>query len=150
MISRAAEYALRTMVHLARGGGRPLTARTLSAVTGGPESYQMKVLQALRRAGLVRSRRGLGGGFVVARPVREIRVQEVIAAVESGRPRSWPEITPDPLGPLRQQLRDGVGMIRTHFESITVAELCGADPAPAGVGSCSRSEPSSTDATRGM
>jgi Rrf2 family protein len=138
MISRAAEYALRTVVCLAEAGGRPQTARTLSEATGIPESYQMKVLQALRRAGLVRSRRGQGGGFVVARPAREISIQEVIAAVESGGPEQWPDVTTDPLRTLRQRLRDGLGLMRTLFESITVAELCGEQPPVAAVGSRGR------------
>jgi Rrf2 family protein len=148
MISRAAEYALRTVVCLAEGGGRPETARTLSEATGIPESYQMKVLQALRRAGLVRSRRGQGGGFVVARPAREISIQEVIAAVESGGPGQWPEVTTDPLRKLRQRLRDGLGMMRILFESITVAELCGEDPSLETVGSRDQGETHTKGAQR--
>lgn len=140
MITRAAEYALRTVVCLAEGGGRPETSRALSEATGIPESYQMKVLQALRRAGLVRARRGQGGGFVVARPAREITIQEVIAAVESGSPEPWGDVTTDPLRNLRRRLRDGVGMMRILFESITVAELCGEDPALAAVGARGRDE----------
>lgn len=148
MISRAAEYALRTVVCLAEAGGRPQTARALSEATGIPESYQMKVLQALRRAGLVRSRRGQGGGFVVARPAREISIQEVIAAVESGGPEHWPDVSTDPLRALRRRLRDGVGLMRTLFESITVAELCGEDTALATVGSRDQGETNTRGARR--
>jgi Rrf2 family protein len=148
MISRAAEYALRTVVCLAEGGGHPSTARELSEATGIPESSQMKVLQALRRAGLVRSRRGQGGGFVVARPAREISIQEVIVAVESGGPGQWPDVTTDLLRKLRQRLWDGLGMMRILFESITVAEICGEDPSLETVGSRDQGETHTKGAQR--
>lgn len=131
MISRAAEYALRTMVCLAASADRPETARALAKATGIPESFQMKVLQVLRRAGFVHSRRGLGGGFVMARHARSISVQAVIDAVDGSGPVESPGMNGShPLRDLQRRLRDGAGLMQMLFESITVAELCGEEAVP--------------------
>ena len=65
--TRAADYAVRVMVHLAGADGqwRMSLARTGRA-TGAPESFLSKVLQALSRAGLISSRRGQAGGFEIS------------------------------------------------------------------------------------
>ena len=83
MFSQTAEYALRAVVALADGGGKPLTTQQIAGMTKVPANYLAKVLQSLGRAGIVSSQRGLGGGSVLARPAAEISVYEVIEAVDS-------------------------------------------------------------------
>lgn len=123
MLPCIADYALRTVVCLAKRGGRPTSARDLAVSTGIPRSFQPKVLQALRRARIVRSSRGLNGGCVLIREPESLSLQEVIHAVDPniGVERAWEGA--DPLPILQRRLRDGVGLMESLFASITIAEL---------------------------
>jgi len=82
-ITRAADYAVRVMVHLA---GLPQGARVsrgeLSIAADCPEQFLAKVLQSLTRAGLVVSHRGNTGGFELDDSHRAASVLEVIEAIE--------------------------------------------------------------------
>jgi Rrf2 family protein len=82
-LTRAADYGVRVMVHLA---GQPLPKRValadLAEATGTPESFLSKVLQALTRAGLLVSQRGQAGGFELASRGRESSVRDVVEAVD--------------------------------------------------------------------
>ena len=66
LISPTAEYALRAIVAIAQGGGNAVVTATLVEMTKVPAGYLPKVLQTLRRAGLVQSKRGLGGAYAHA------------------------------------------------------------------------------------
>jgi Rrf2 family transcriptional regulator, nitric oxide-sensitive transcriptional repressor len=72
MLSQTTEYALRVMVYLASLNGKPATIAQIAAATQTPEGYLAKVLRSLALAELVRSRRGLHGGSVLARPAAAI------------------------------------------------------------------------------
>jgi Rrf2 family protein len=82
-LTRAADYAIRVMIHLA---SRPPFERvllpTLARATGAPESFLSKVLQALSRAKLISSRRGQSGGFEILSRGREASMREVIEAID--------------------------------------------------------------------
>ncbi len=82
-LTRAADYAVRVMVHLAT---LPPEKRTflpdLAMATAAPESFLSKVMQALARAELVTSRRGKAGGFAILPRGREATMREVIEAVD--------------------------------------------------------------------
>ncbi len=56
--------------------------RDIAERTGLPQPYLEQILLALKGAGLVRSKRGVGGGYVLARDPSEIRLSEIIAAVD--------------------------------------------------------------------
>lgn len=63
-LTRAADYAVRVMIHLASQPAGAVVSKTLLAkATEAPESFLSKILQALARAGLIRARRGVVGGF---------------------------------------------------------------------------------------
>ena len=82
-LTRAADYAVRVMVHLAT---LPPEKRTflpdLAMATAAPESFLSKVMQALARAKLVTSRRGKAGGFAILPRGRDATMREVIEAVD--------------------------------------------------------------------
>src|SRR3569623_2015332 len=82
IISQTAEYALRAAVLLARAEGGAMTTPQLAATTKIPAHYLAKILQDMRRAGLVASQRGLRGGFMLARPAADITALEVINALD--------------------------------------------------------------------
>jgi len=82
-LTRAADYGVRVMIHLASlpVGSRPNRAE-LAAAAECPEQFLSKVLQNLTRAGLVTSHRGNTGGFELPRNRRAASVLEVVEAVE--------------------------------------------------------------------
>ncbi len=76
-------YAVMAMADLAKQGGE--AAVPLSSIADRQQisiAYLEQLFQLLRRAGLVESARGRTGGYRLARPSREIKVAEVMAAVE--------------------------------------------------------------------
>ena len=81
MFSQTVEYALRAMVQLAAEAPEACTTQDIAESTKAPGAYLAKVLQSLRGAGLISSRRGVGGG-VKLRPPKKINLLEVINAVE--------------------------------------------------------------------
>lgn len=83
MLNQTAIYGLRAVSTLAElAPGESLTATELSARTCVPRQYLSKIMRKLVVAKLVRSRRGRGGGFSLMRPAREIRLGDVLAAVD--------------------------------------------------------------------
>jgi Rrf2 family protein len=76
-----ADYAVRAAVELA-AAGELLTAEQVAQAQSIPVNFLENILRDLRRAGIVESRRGQAGGYVLARPADEISVADVIRAVE--------------------------------------------------------------------
>ena len=82
-LTRAADYAVRVMIHLAGlPPGSRVSRSELSSVAECPEQFLCKVLQSLTRAGLVVSHRGNTGGFELEELHRNASVLEVVEAVE--------------------------------------------------------------------
>jgi len=82
-LTRAADYAIRVMIHMAGlPPGARLSRSELSAAAECPEQFLCKVLQNLTRAGLVISHRGNTGGFELEELHRTASVLEVVEAVE--------------------------------------------------------------------
>ncbi|HEY1834402.1 MAG TPA: Rrf2 family transcriptional regulator [Solirubrobacteraceae bacterium] len=92
MFSTKAEYGVRVMVELARrssdasgagsGGPVPVPLAEIAAGDGMPLAYLEHLVARLRKAGLVDSRRGSRGGYLLARPASEISMAEVVEALE--------------------------------------------------------------------
>jgi len=82
-LTRAADYGVRVMVALAGSEvGSRVSLPELTRSTGAPESFLSKVLQSLAHAGLISSRRGLGGGFEISQQGREASIRAVVEAVD--------------------------------------------------------------------
>jgi Rrf2 family iron-sulfur cluster assembly transcriptional regulator len=60
----------------------PTSVRDLARRTGLPQPYLEQILLSLKGVGLVRSKRGVGGGYVLARPAENITLAEIVAAVD--------------------------------------------------------------------
>lgn len=67
---------------LHRDEGGPTSVRDIAERTAIPQPYLEQILLALKGAGLVRSKRGVGGGYVLARAPHEIRLSEILSAVD--------------------------------------------------------------------
>ncbi|HEY4429039.1 MAG TPA: Rrf2 family transcriptional regulator [Solirubrobacteraceae bacterium] len=83
MFSTKAEYGVRVMVELARRSGEePIPLAEIAAHDGLPLAYLEHLVARLRKAGLVDSRRGSHGGYLLARPASEITMADVVEALE--------------------------------------------------------------------
>ena len=86
MFSTRAEYGVRVMVELARRGTDAENGCvSLSEIADGdglPLAYLEHLAARLRKAGLIESRRGARGGYLLARPAEEISMAEVVEALE--------------------------------------------------------------------
>ena len=83
-VSTRGDYASRALLSLAlHGGGEgPTSVRDIAERTGLPQPYLEQILLALKGAGLVRSKRGVGGGYVLARAPEEITLSDIVSAVD--------------------------------------------------------------------
>ncbi|MEU6669576.1 Rrf2 family transcriptional regulator [Streptomyces sp. NPDC046727] len=134
-ISARADYAVRAVLELAvRQGNGPVKAEEIAAVQDIPHKFLEGILGDLRRAGIVDSRRGGGGGYRLAREASAITVADVIRAVDGPivsvrgeRPTGLAYTgTARPLLPLWIALRANV---RRILEGVTIADLA-ADTLP--------------------
>ncbi len=127
MLSQTAEYALRAVVHLAVQDGEARTTVEIAEATKVPASYLSKVMQALTRAQLVTSQRGLGGGFVLARPPDEITALDVINAVDPIQrifacPLGLDEHRENLCG-LHQRIDHAIAMVEQIFRDTLIDEM---------------------------
>ena len=126
MFSRTTEYALRAVVYLAARSGEARTIVQIAEATRVPSDYLSKVMQNLRRAGLVQSQRGLHGGFTLGVATDALTVYDVVQAVDPIR-----RIEKCPLGikdhinlcPLHRRLDAAMDMVEQALRASTIAEL---------------------------
>jgi Rrf2 family nitric oxide-sensitive transcriptional repressor len=131
LISRTSEYALRAVIWLVQEPALSQTTRQIATGTRTPPDYVSKVLQLLAKAGLVRSQRGLGGGFRLAGDPAQITVLDVINAVDP-----LDRILTCPLGlkahgtnlcPLHCGLNDVMLQMEATFAKTKLADLLNSD-----------------------
>ncbi len=114
-LTQTAEYALRTMAQLAVAPeGEAIRAKDLCEQTHVPLHYQSKLLRRLVVAGLLISKKGHSGGFLLAKRPSSIRLIDVLEAVDAGFPVDrcgfgWGQCDPEhpcPLHPVWGQLSE--------------------------------------------
>jgi len=81
-IPRKIEYALRAMIHLADHPGGVVSGIEIARREQIPKYFLEKVIRDLMRGGLVRARRGPGGGYRLGRQATEISFKDIIESVE--------------------------------------------------------------------
>jgi Rrf2 family iron-sulfur cluster assembly transcriptional regulator len=82
-VSTRGDYAARALLSLAlHGSEQPTSVKEIAERTGLPQPYLEQILLAVKGAGLVRSKRGVGGGYVLARPPADITLADILAAVD--------------------------------------------------------------------
>ncbi len=127
MISQTAEYAFRAMACLASRPEEPMTAGALAKRTQVPPDYLAKVLQQLGAAGLIKGRRGVGGGYSLAQSSSDIRMIDILNAVNPLQ-----RITTCPLGisshgknlcPLHRTMDQAIGAVLEILDDKTLADL---------------------------
>jgi Rrf2 family protein len=81
-VSAKVDYGLRAMIELAAAGDGPVKGERIAQAQEIPLKFLENILGDLRHAGIVRSQRGVEGGYWLAKPADEITVAEVVRAVE--------------------------------------------------------------------
>ncbi|MBL9114505.1 MAG: Rrf2 family transcriptional regulator [Verrucomicrobiaceae bacterium] len=82
-LSKKAEYALRALVAMGRGAvGRTFSIQEIATGEHIPLKFLEQILLQLKNGGILRSKRGVGGGYQLARPASRIKLAEVIATVD--------------------------------------------------------------------
>jgi FeS assembly SUF system regulator len=81
-LTKKADYGLIALRHLADAGQIAASAKDIADAYHVPHEAMAKILQKLAKAGLVQSRHGMNGGYVLARDARQISALEVIVAID--------------------------------------------------------------------
>ncbi len=85
LLTRASEYALLSLDAI-RKSDTPIGAEQLANELCIPKSFLAKILQSLAKQGILESRKGAHGGFILAKEVNEISVKDIIIAAEGKAP----------------------------------------------------------------
>ncbi len=126
MISKTAEYALRAVTCLANDTQSSVSADILAEKTKVPRRYLTRVLQDLASSGLLASRSGPGGGYILVKPTEKITILDVINAVAP-----LERITACPLGlkshtslcPLHAELDRAFAATESALAAVTIRQL---------------------------
>jgi Rrf2 family protein len=135
-ISERVDNAVRAMAELAVRGTEPVKAEAISAHQDISLKYLLDILRDLKRAELVRSKRGPDGGFVLSKPAEAISLADVFRAVDGPladvHDESLRGLTyAAPVEALPQVWMAIRGSLRRVLETITIADLVtGRLPAP--------------------
>ena len=131
-VSTRGDYASRALLSLALHADTdgPTSVRDIADRTGLPQPYLEQILLALKGAGLVRSKRGVGGGYVLARDPAEITLSEIISAVDGpivagdfGRPHEDGACDHEGQCILLAVWASVGEHMRSHLDSFTLAEM---------------------------
>lgn len=132
MLSQTTEYALRAMSCLAYMPDGLVSTAQLAEVTLVPMNYLAKVLQSLAKAELITGRRGVGGGYQLAKPASEITMLDVINAIDPiERIHECPlklENHSGRLCPLHTRLDQAASSLIDRFGGITLHDMLSEDP----------------------
>ena len=81
MITLSARYAIKAVMHLARDDGW-IGSEDLARITGVPSGYLVKVLQRLASADILRTQRGIHGGYRLQREAGVITLWDIVQAID--------------------------------------------------------------------
>lgn len=132
-ISKKGEYALRAMIHLSRNYEKGVVRiHEISEKEKIPEKFLEQILLSLKKAGLLQSRRGLGGGYALSRHPREITLARVMRVIDGplaplGCTSTWAHVScPEEKScGLRRVMLEVRNAIAKILEGVTLADLSG-------------------------
>ncbi|NNN04130.1 MAG: Rrf2 family transcriptional regulator [Acidimicrobiaceae bacterium] len=131
-VSTRGDYASRALLSLALNPepDHPTSVRDLAERTGLPQPYLEQILLTLKGVGLVRSKRGVGGGYVLARDPEDITLAEIVAAVDGpivagdfGEPHRDGACNHEGQCVLLAVWADVGSHMREHLSSFTLADM---------------------------
>jgi Rrf2 family transcriptional regulator, cysteine metabolism repressor len=128
-MTRASAYALKALAYLARQkAGGPVPSHVMAeAARGIPKLFLLKCLLRATSAGLLRSVKGPNGGYVLARPAREISVLEIIEGVDGPLRGEAPQVGHGPGATLDTRLQEvcdaATVLVRERLGKVSLADL---------------------------
>ncbi len=81
-ITREADYAIRCVLHLSESEGEIVMVNEIAKARKIPRSFLAKILQRLAKAGIIKSFRGVNGGYQLAKSPEKINLLDVIEAID--------------------------------------------------------------------
>ena len=128
LITRDTDYALQAICFIAQQKGKIVSVSDLVKGLKMPRPFLRKVLQVLNREGVLRSHKGKGGGFIVGKPVKAIRLVDLIKIFQGSfqlnecffRKMKCPNVK---TCALRKRVEIMENYIASELESITIASL---------------------------
>ncbi|WP_324170933.1 Rrf2 family transcriptional regulator [Sulfurimonas sp.] len=85
LITRASEYAILSLIVLSKNSS-PMDSETLSNQLSISKSFLAKILQALAKKGILKSFKGVNGGFALFKEPKDISMLDIMSAVEGKAP----------------------------------------------------------------
>jgi Rrf2 family protein len=132
-VSTRGDYACRALLSLtlhADTAAGPTSVRDIAERTGLPQPYLEQILLALKGAGLVRSKRGVGGGYVLAQPPEDVTLGQIVSAVDGpiavgdfGEPHQNGACDHEGQCVLLAVWADVGEHMRRHLDSFTLADI---------------------------
>ena len=126
-LSHASTYALQATLLLAKSPtGIPVPCRQLAREGKMPERFLIQILRRLVRAHILRSTFGVAGGYYLARPPRQISLDDIVAAADLPTPRKSARRTP--ISPavndrIAETLVAAADCVRGEFRKLTLDTL---------------------------
>ncbi len=131
-VSTRGDYASRALLSMVLHAEElgPQSVRDIALRTALPQPYLEQILLALKGAGIVRSKRGVGGGYVLSRPAEEITLSEIVSAVDGpiqagdfGEPHANGACDHEGQCVLLAVWHDVGEHMRSHLSSYTLADM---------------------------
>ncbi|MFO7907150.1 MAG: Rrf2 family transcriptional regulator [Pirellulaceae bacterium] len=126
-LSRTVAYAVRATLQLANNESlAPVPCSRLAAEGKMPERFLLQILRNLVTHGILRSTRGVDGGYSLVRPPSEISLLEVIEAIEGPLNTGEPvdeELSVDFQNRLQEALQEVTNNSRRQLEAIKLSQL---------------------------
>jgi len=124
IFSKKCEYGMQAVLYLAaQDVGTIIPSEQISRVLKIPKEFISKILQSLRVSGIISSTKGKSGGFCLAKPSSEIKLIDIVEAIDGlemfdSCVLGFPECTPDTPCPVH----DGWGALRTQALEMLTSE----------------------------
>ena len=127
-LSRTVSYAVRATLQLARhGSAAPGPCSKLASEGEMPERFLLQILRVLVTHGILKSTRGVEGGYSLSRSPEEISLLEVIEAIDGPLETAGEAPPAEPAGDLQQRLQTALRQVtdtaRRQLEAIKLSQL---------------------------
>lgn len=126
-LSRTVSYAVRATLELAKNdSSTPVPCSHLAAAGNMPERFLLQILRNLVTHGILRSTRGVDGGYVLTRRPEDVSLLDLIEAIEGPLDANTGNVDAIPAnsqGLLRDALRDVTASARKQLEAIKLSQL---------------------------
>ncbi len=127
-LSRTVSYAVRATLQLAESdSSSPVPCSKLASEGGMPERFLLQILRVLVTHGILKSTRGVDGGYSLSRPPEEISLLEVIEAIDGPLDSEGTSLVAEGPGDVHSKLQTALRQVthtaRQQLEAISLSQL---------------------------